>query len=267
MTTRAVHIDVLSSLDTDSFLMALRRFVARRGKPSELLSDQGTNFKGGERELREGFATLNPELKVQLASQQIQFSFNPPSSPHFGGCFEREIRTLKQSLLATLGAQTVTEEVLRTVLIEIEGIMNSKPLGYVSSDIPDPDPVTPNTLLMGRPDTSLPQIVYRESEMLSRRRWRHSQVLADQFWKKFIRNYLPDLQCRQKWQTETPDLQVGSVVMIVDPQLPRALWLVGQIDKTLPGPDGRIRAGEVCVGGKIYVRPVARIIQLPSLPD
>lgn len=165
MTTRAVHIDLLSSLDVDSNLMSLRRFVARRGKPSEILSHQGTNFNVGERELREAFAALQPEVQAQLASQQIQFSFNPPNAPHFGGCWEREIHSLKQALRVTLGAQSVTEEVLRTVLIEIEGILNSKPLGYTSSDISDSDPVTPNSLLMGRPDSSLPQVVYPESEM------------------------------------------------------------------------------------------------------
>lgn len=116
LTTRAVHLDLLSSIDTDSFLMALRRFVARRGKPFELLSDQGTNFRGGERELKEAFASLQPELQTQLAPQQIRFCFNPPNAPHFGGCWEREVRSLKQALHVTLGAQTVTEEVLRTVL-------------------------------------------------------------------------------------------------------------------------------------------------------
>ncbi len=188
MTSRAVHIDILTSMDTDSFLMSLRRFVSRRGKPFELLADQGTNFKGGERELKESFSALHPELQAQLASQQIRFIFNPPSAPHFGGCWEREIRSLKAALQVTIGAQTVTEEVLRTVFIEIEGILNSKPIGYTSTDIADPDPVTPNILLMGRRDASLPQVLYQDSELLSRRRWRHSQVLAEHFWKHFVRH-------------------------------------------------------------------------------
>ena len=109
MTTRAVHLDLLSSIDTDSFLMALRRFVARRGKPFELLSDRGTNFKGGERELQETFSSLQPDLQVELASQQIKFTFNPPTAPHFGGCWEREIRSLKQALQVVISTQTVTE--------------------------------------------------------------------------------------------------------------------------------------------------------------
>ena len=88
LTTRAVHIEVLSSINTDSFLMALRRFISRRGKPAELLSDQGTNFRGGDRELQEAFPTLHPSVQAQLAEYQIKFRFNPPSAPHFGGSWE-----------------------------------------------------------------------------------------------------------------------------------------------------------------------------------
>lgn len=267
MTTRAVHLDLLSSIDSDSFLMALRRFIARRGKPYELLCDQGTNFRGGERELRQAFTTLHPELQAELASQQIRFVFNPPAAPHFGGCWEREIRSLKAALRVTIGAQTVSEEVLRTVLVEIEGILNSKPLGYTSSDIADPDPVTPNCLLMGRRDTSLPQVVFEGPETLGRRRWRHSQILADHFWKHFLTHYLPGLQARQKWRTEAGELQVGEVVMIVDNQLPRALWPVGKVVQVFPGADKRIRSAEVAVKDKKYVRPVARLISLPDLPE
>lgn len=138
LTTRAVYLDLLGNIDTDAFLMLLRQFIARRGKPSEIISDQGTNFKGVERELREAFSNLAPDLQAELAKQHIHFQFNPPKAPHFGGVWEREIRTLKNALHVTLGAQSVTEEVLRTVLVEIEGILNSKPLGYTSADIQAP---------------------------------------------------------------------------------------------------------------------------------
>lgn len=165
LTTRCVHLDLLCSMDTDSFLLALRRIVARQGKSYELLCDQGTNFHGGERELQEAFASLKPELQEQLAKQNIDFKFNPPHAPHFGGAWEREIKSIKASLQVVLKDLILSEEVLQTVLIEVEGIMNSKPLGYVSSDISDPDPVTPNLLLMGRRDASLPQAVYGPSDL------------------------------------------------------------------------------------------------------
>lgn len=148
----------------------------------------------------------------------------------------------------------MTEEVLRTVLVEIEGILNSKPLGYTSTDIAEHDPVTPNMLHMGRPDASLPQVIYPESELLSKRRWRHSRLLADHFWRRFLRNHLPEFQVRQKWLKEAENLQPGTVVMIVDHQLPRALWPVGQVTKVFPGEDGRTRAAKWKSKGKsIYV--------------
>ncbi len=146
LTTRAVHLDLLHSMDSDSFLMSLRRFTARRGTPAELYSDQGTNFKAGEKELRETFDGLSSELQQLLAKQKIAFHFNPPAAPHFGGAWEREIRSVNSALYTVIGAQPVTEEILRTVLLEVEAILNTKPLGYTSSSIADLDAMTPNML-------------------------------------------------------------------------------------------------------------------------
>ncbi|XP_051809278.1 uncharacterized protein LOC127535407 [Acanthochromis polyacanthus] len=267
LTTRAVHLDLLTSIDSDAFLMALRRFIARRGTPAELFSDQGTNFIGGERELRETFRGMSPDLQQLLTKHKIAFHFNPPAAPHFGGVWEREIRSAKRALYATVGSQPVPEEVLSTVLTEVEGILNSKPLGYVSSDASDPDPVTPNILLMGRPDGSLPQVVYPESELLSRRRWKHSQVLADHFWARFIRLYVPSLQARQKWHDTAADIKKDSVVMITDPHLPRGLWPIGKVVKVHRSADGHIRSADVKVKSRLYTRPVARLVVLPALPS
>lgn len=163
---------------------------------------------------------MQPSLQTLLAEHQFKFVFNPPNASHFAGTWERKIRSIKTALNATLNAQTVTEEMLNTILIKIEGILNSKPLGYVSSDLADPDPVTPNLLLMGRLDPSLLQTLYHD---LSQRRWRACQVLADRFWSQFIKNYLPAMQIRKNWRSDTDPLQLNTAVLIVDPQLPRAL--------------------------------------------
>lgn len=267
LTSRCIHLDLIPSMDTDSFLLALRCFIARRGKPYEILCDRGTNFRGAEKELQQAFEALEPSLKEQLDKQCILFKFNPPLAPHFGGAWEREIKSVKTSLQTVLKDQVLPEEVLKTVLIEVEGILNSKPLGYASSDLADPDPITPNLLLMGRRDASLPQAVYGSSDLLGRRRWRHSQLLADHFWAQFTRKYLPGLQPRQKWRTATPDLAVGAVVMVLDPQLPRALWPVGRIVRIIPSDDGKVRAAEVDIKGNLYTRPVAKLIELPEMPD
>lgn len=193
MTTRCLHLDLLESLDSDAFLMSLRRFVSRRGTPFKLLCDNGTNFIGGNRELQDAFDVMAPQLKEQLAKQKITFRFNPPAEPHFGGAWEREVKSVKTALKFILKDQKVPETALRTVLIEVEGFMNAKPLGYLSSDVADPDPLTPNILIMGRQDSSLPQAVYDSTNLLGTRRWKHSQVLADHFWSTFILHYLPGL--------------------------------------------------------------------------
>lgn len=179
----------------NAFLMALIRFIACRGTPAELFSDQGTNF-----------TEISPALQEHLAPQKFAFHFNPPPAPHF-----------KSVLYVMVGAQSVAEEVLHTVLTEVEGILNSKPLGYVSSNASDLNPVTPNVFLMGQPDGSLPQVVYPENKLISHRRWKHSHVLANHFWARFIRLYVPSLQTCQKWQATPADVDQNCVVMITDP--------------------------------------------------
>eukprot|EP00064_Thunnus_orientalis_P004040 superscaffoldBa00000353_g4051 len=119
-------------------------------------------------ELLEVFRALHPTPQAKLGKYQIVFTINPPSAPHFGRVWECEIRSVKTTLNANVKAQIILEEVLNTMLIEVEGILNSKPLGYLSTDVADPEPITPNLLLMGRLDTALPQTVYQESELLSK---------------------------------------------------------------------------------------------------
>ncbi|GAA6085474.1 uncharacterized protein LOC113069085 [Tachysurus ichikawai] len=120
---------------------------------------------------------------------------------------------------------------------------------------------------MGRRDASLPQVLFDPANLIGRRRWRHSQVLADHFWADFIRNYLPILQERHKWRKDGKELSVGQVVLIVDSQLPRALWPVGKVTETLAGPDGKIHTARVRVHDTSYTRPVVRLIPLPRLED
>lgn len=143
--------------------------VSRRGQPNELFSDRVTNFRGGQAELDKAFNTMAPNLQEQPLDHQVIFHFNPPGSPHFGGIWEREIRSVKNALRVVLGSQSVPKAVLRTIPVEVKGIMNSKLLGYVSSDVADPDPVTLNMLLMGRQDASFPQVVYHNDELTGKR--------------------------------------------------------------------------------------------------
>ena len=146
LSIRAVHLEIASSLSTDSMIMALRRMMARRGKQKSLYSNNGKNFVGANHELREALEELDQEeIQRQLATQKIEWHSIPPGSPHMGGCWERLAGSVKRVLKATLTEQRPKEEVLQTIFAEADYSVNSRPLTYVSDDA---DSLTPNHFLL-----------------------------------------------------------------------------------------------------------------------
>ena len=154
LSSRTIHLETLNSMTTDSFLIALRRFISRRGKVRELRCDQGTNFVGAKNELASAFKELNTTpLKEYLSSQDcdwIDFNFNTPHASHMGGIWEDQIHTTRSvlsSLLLDHGTQ-LDDESLRTLMTEAESIVNCRPLTVENlSDPLAPEPLTPNHLL------------------------------------------------------------------------------------------------------------------------
>ena len=154
---RAVHIEVVSSLDTESFIHALRRFIARRGQPEEMRSDNGGNFVKGERELREVVNEWNQsQIHGYLVQRDIKWTFNPPAGSHQGGVWERCIRTVRKVMKALMKEQVLDDEGLRTLMCEVEAIINGRPITKVSDDPRDAEPLTPNHLLLLRTGPKVP---------------------------------------------------------------------------------------------------------------
>ncbi|GFV28264.1 integrase catalytic domain-containing protein [Trichonephila clavipes] len=155
LATKAVHIEAVGDLTTDSFIAALRRFSARRGAPRHIYSDNGTNFVGARRkldEIRKLWLSLptNEAISYYLSKSSIYWHFIPPSSPHFGGIWESGIRSVKFHLKRVLGETILTFEELTTLLTQIEGLLNSRPLSYVNdSDIECISTLTPSHFLTG----------------------------------------------------------------------------------------------------------------------
>ena len=139
LATRAVHLEVAHSLDTDSCIMALRRIFARRSQPEVIFSDRGTNFFGSNRELRQELREVLAQMPEKLSTYEIDWRFNPPAASHMGGVWERMVRSVKTCLQAVVGRQLLTDDVLLTVFAEVEHMVNSRPLTYVSSDPTRPD--------------------------------------------------------------------------------------------------------------------------------
>jgi hypothetical protein len=259
LVTRAVHIEVTHSLSSDSFLMALHRFTARRGKPQKIFSDNGTNFVAADRELAEEIRAINEKkIKDEMMLDAIEWNFNPPHAPHMGGVWERLVRSVKQILRHLVGSRLLNDEELVSFMCEAEKILNDRPLTRMGSDPRDPTPLTPSHLLtMGPGDCAATS----EGNNV-RRRWQVIQRIANHFYERFVSEYVPLLQARSKWTTVKENLKVNDVVLMVEDDLPRGQWPLGMVVEVERSADGLVRAASVRSGGKVKGRPVNKLVFL-----
>ena len=265
LTTRAIHLELAHSLTTSSAIMALQRLAARRGSPSVMYSDNGTNFRGACKELSDGIATMDKNKLHKFALQNgMKWIFNPPDAPHMGGAWERLIRSVKVALIGILKDQITTEEILYTLLAEIEHSVNSRPLTHVSVDPQDNEALTPNHFLIGSSSGELRLGTYEAQNICPRKQWRIAQSFADNFWKRWLREYLPSLITRQKWFVKTDSLKINDLVLIADFQVPRNFWRKGIITEVFPGADGEVRVAKIRTSSGDFIRPVHKLICLLS---
>ena len=244
------------------------RFTARRGVPKVIRSDNGTNFVGGNKELQQSIAKWNEsnKLKEHLLIKQIKWIFNPPAASHMGGVWERQIRTVRRVLDIVLKDQVLDDERLDTMFCEVESIVNSRPITPVSNDPKDLNPLTPNDLLIqGQCYSSSPGVFSKED--IYTRRWRHVQLLADKFWKRWVKEYLPTLQLRSKWKDIKDNLKENDVVIMIDENMPRKKWCLGRVEKVFPGKDGLVRSVQVKTQNNTLTRPVDKLCLIESYVD
>ena len=259
LVTRAVHIEVAHSLDSNSFLMALHRFMARRGKPQKIFSDNGSNFVAADRELAEEIQTINTKkLRDELVLEAIEWQFNPPHAPHMGGVWERLVRSVKKLLKHLVGERLLDDEELVSFMCEAEKILNDRPLTRMGSDPRDTTPLTPNHLLLLKQNDCSPNT---EGNYV-RRRWQSVQKIANCFYKRFTSEYIPQLQQRTKWTTVKENLKVNDIVLVADEDTPRGKWPLGIITEVELSSDGLVRAANVRVNGKENVAPSANLFSL-----
>ncbi|XP_064469540.1 uncharacterized protein LOC135384259 [Ornithodoros turicata] len=272
MAIRAVHIEVIESMDTSSFINALRRFLALRGPVKQLRSDRGTNFVGACSELK--MSAVGFELrKVQrfLSEQGCTWIFNTPHSSHMGGVWERMIgmaRRILDSMLLNDGSPRFSHEVLTTFLAEVTVIINGRPLVPVSSDPECPSVLSPAMILTQKPTSSTAPP--GDFKSLHVKQWKQVQALANSFWHRWRTQFLPTLQRRRKWKTDRPNLQVGDLVLLKDVGARRNEWPMGRITAVRRGNDGKVRKVQLQTvkdgKKKTFERPVSEMVLLFS-PD
>ncbi|XP_055633544.1 uncharacterized protein LOC129773906 [Toxorhynchites rutilus septentrionalis] len=221
LTIRAVHLEVVHSLSTQSCIMAIRRFVARRGSPENFYSDNGTNFLGASNILKNQIQNIHEDCAVTFTNSKTNWIFNPPSAPHMGGSWERMVRSVKAAMSAIADhPHHPNDEVLETVVLEAEAIVNSRPLTYIPLESIEQESLTPNHfLLFGTKGITQPEMSTRLEGGILRDSWRLAQCLVDHFWNRWIREYLPTITRRTKWFEPAKPLEVGDLVLVVEENL------------------------------------------------
>ncbi|KAL7824725.1 hypothetical protein SRHO_G00327720 [Serrasalmus rhombeus] len=263
LVSRAIHLEVANSLDTDACINALRRFICRRGPVATIRTDQGTNFIGSHRELDNSLKNVDHEkIHETLTKDGIKWMFNPPFAPHHGGVWERLIKSLKKILHSLFREQILDDDGLLTALCEVETIMNDCPLTTVSDDPLDLEPLTPNHLLRMKVQPVIPPGIFQSTDLYVRRRWKQVQYITDLFWKRWIREYLPIMQKRSKWNLIKRNFLPNDLVVIVDDKAPRNSWLLGRILKTFPDKQGLVRAALIKTKNTVLQRPVSKLCLL-----
>nr|XP_049702858.1 uncharacterized protein LOC126055941 [Helicoverpa armigera] len=268
LVTKAVHVELVSELTTDAFLAAFKRFISRRGPVSCLYSDNATNFVGAKAQLDELYnflmkSNLNSSLLNELLTRRIKWKMIPPRSPHFGGMWEANIKTLKTHLYRVIGDQLLTYEELQTVLIQIECIMNSRPLSVLSSD-PHPEVITPAHFLMSTPLQYLPAADLSGQRLNLSQRKQLLDSMVQSFWKKWHLEYLHTLQVRQKWATAAKPVEVGTVVLVGQDNSPPLSWPLGVITEVYKGADNVIRVAMVRTKFGNFKRSVTKLYPIPT---
>lgn len=259
LATKAVHIDVAMNLSTESFIAALERFVARRGRPESIYSDNGTNFKGAANQLEK--LCNDSDVQDDLTSKRIRWHFIPPGSPHFGGIWEAAIKSTKTHLKRAIGEAVLSQEHLLTLLAKIEACLNSRPLYEPSDDAIDGPPLTPGHFLIGRPLISIPQ---PSTPIIIDHRNKFDQIrrVVRSFWTKWSKEYLHNLQERSKWKSVADNIAVGDIVVIKEVDHNPGNWKMGRIVQVYPGNDNLTRVADVKTASGTLQRPITKLIVL-----
>ncbi|XP_055838413.1 uncharacterized protein LOC129906619 [Episyrphus balteatus] len=220
--TKAVHLEAVGSLSTDSFMAALDRFVGRRGVPQQLFSDNGTNFVAANKvltnELRKALADSTSEAEKTYLPRNLKWNFIPPGSPHMGGLWEAETKSFKTHFKKVVGNSKLTFEEFSTLLVKIESCMNSRPISPISENPFESLPLTPGHFLKGSPLLSLPERQIGESTTL--KSWQRVQQILHSFSKRWKEEYLTDLQRRTKWKFPKRNVEIGDIGVVRNENLP-----------------------------------------------
>ncbi|XP_055622237.1 uncharacterized protein LOC129765827 [Toxorhynchites rutilus septentrionalis] len=272
LVVKAVHLEVIADLSSNSCINAVRRLVARRGRVRELHCDNGTAFVGADRELQ----SLRKEFLRQFDSEDwrtycsengITFRFIPARSPHFGGIWEAGIKSFKFHFRRIMGNRSFSVDQFLTAAAQIEAVLNSRPLSPLSDSPADYSALTPGHFLIGEPPFSIPEPDLTDLNPNRLSRLQEMTRSIQDLWRCWKRDYVSQLQHRTKWKQSSPDVRTGQLVLLKKDYCPPLQWPLGRIVEAIAGKDERIRVVVVKTASGEYKRAITEIAVLPIDPD
>ena len=243
--TRAVHLELTRTMNFADFMLAYTRFCSRRGKPSQIISDNAKTFQ---------------QASEHLKTENVNWEFITPRAPWKGGFYERIMKHIKEPLKKVIGKAILNEVELQTILVQVEALINERPLTAIHSG-DDCQIITPSQLINGRCLAH----VYREDkpEFDPTKRMRYLNTIKQQFWTQWTRQYIPTLMTRSKWQKPMEgSLQENDIVLLQKENTKRHLWPLAKVLKTIKGRDGHARTIQLELDGKLVTRPINHAIKL-----
>ena len=269
LSTNAVHLESVASLTKEDCIFALNRFIARRGMPSKILSDNGTNFLGARSDLIKIEALLNKDDKNHsiisfVTEKNCEWITFPPRAPHFGGLWEAAVKSMKRHLRRVVGTQILQLDEFQTIMAQIEAVLNSRPSCALSNDPNDPIALTTAHLLIG--DNMLSMSSGSARSITMTKRYKLMKKIQDDFWKFWKRDYLTELQVRKKWFQNGPEISVGDLVLLAEDNQPPLHWKTGRVTEVYEGNDNVVRVFKVKTPTTTVIRPVVKLRKLPVEP-
>ena len=238
--TRALHLELVRDLSAETFLCCLRKFAARRGMPDLIVSDNAKTFKASERAITRLFN--EPKVKAELQNKRVTWPFNLERAPWWGGFFERMVRSVKRCLRKVLGNAKLTVEELSTVLVEVEGTLNARPLTEEYEEF-EGEVLTPSHLIYGRAINFIPERQGAKQEGTCGQRYRYITLVLQHYWKRWQAEYLTGLREFHKCKTGNVGkvLKKGDVVTVYGEGEKRGNWKVAIVEELIVGRDKEVR--------------------------
>lgn len=257
MSSRAVHIEIVSDLTTAAFLNSLKRFTARRGLPKTIFSDNGRNFVGASNYLD----LTSPDIARFALSEGITWKFIPPRAPDHGGIWEAAVKSAKHHFRRVIGSQALTFEEYQTFFNQVEAVLNSRPLCYRKAEDKTCVAVTPAHLAVGRPLLTAIDGEPPHSTSINAR-YALCENIFRSFWSTWRTDYLNQLQTKYKWRHPNRNLQPGDVVLIKEDNLMPSAWPMAVVEEVKPDSLGDVRVANLITTQGPRTRSIRQLVPL-----